>query len=95
MHYGMLIKQILRVLASECTSSFNSVDEVPGLARTIDEAVSLFKPFNERLKNMEDDDYERRFCKSYKDGDKETENEKPEKVEKPRWGIGWLFDELR
>ena len=70
---------------------YTSVDEVPGLAKTVDEAVRLFEPFKERLKNMEDNEYEGRFCTNYEDKDKDAAEETPEK---PRWGIGRLFNQF-
>ncbi|GJN78138.1 hypothetical protein PLIIFM63780_001631 [Purpureocillium lilacinum] len=42
-----------------------SADEVPGLAKTVDAAISLFEPFRERLEHMEDSGYRRRFCTDY------------------------------
>lgn len=71
---------------------YTSIDEVPGLAKTVHEAVSLFEPFKERLNNMEDNGYRGRFCANYEDENKDTADEKPEQ---PRWGIGSLFNELR
>ncbi|KAK4073277.1 hypothetical protein Purlil1_13116 [Purpureocillium lilacinum] len=71
---------------------YASVEKVPGLAKTVDEAVNLFEPFKERLKNMEDGDYRRRFCTNHRDEDTNTANEE---LEKPRWGMGWLYNELR
>lgn len=70
---------------------YNSVDEVPGLAKTVDEAVGLFEPFKERLEKMEDDGYRRRFCSGYQDEDKDMAKEEPKKA---RWGIGWFFNDL-
>lgn len=70
---------------------YTSVDEVPGLANTVHQAVGLFEPFKERLNNMEDDGHRERFCANHKEDDKDKANEKHEKA---RWGIG-LLNELR
>lgn len=30
------------------------MNEIPGLAKTVDEAIDLFEPFKEQLRSMED-----------------------------------------
>lgn len=92
MRYALTMDDKSEMMKDMGATFYSSVDEVPGLAKTIDKAVSLFEPFRERLENMEDDDYERRFCSGYEDEDKDTANKK---AKKPKWGIGRLFDELR
>ncbi|KAI4597980.1 hypothetical protein KJ359_003788 [Pestalotiopsis sp. 9143b] len=70
---------------------YTSVDEAPGLAKTVHESIDLFEPFRERLSNMEDDAYRGRFCAGYEyeNGDMAAEN-----LEKPRWGIWSLLNQL-
>ncbi|KAI1396730.1 hypothetical protein F4819DRAFT_474392 [Hypoxylon fuscum] len=92
MRYALTMNDKSEMMKDLGGTFYTSVDEVPGLAKTVHEAVSLFEPFKERLNNMEDDGYRGRFCANYEDEDKDTANEKPEK---PRWGLGLLFNELR
>ncbi|KAK2608889.1 hypothetical protein QQS21_002602 [Conoideocrella luteorostrata] len=92
MRYALTMNDKSETMKDMGATFYVSVDEAPGLAKTIDEAVSLFKPFKERLKNMEDNGYRRRFWTNYEDKDTEMANEKPGN---PRWGIGRLFNELR
>lgn len=91
MQYALTMNDKSEIMKDLGGTFYTSVDEVPGLAKTVYEAVSLFEPFKERLNNMEDDDYRARFCANYEDEDKDTANEKPEK---PRWGIASLFNDL-
>ena len=96
MRYALTMNDKSEVMKDLGGTFYTSVDEVPGLAKTVDGAVGLFEPFGQRLNDMEDNAYRRRFCTYDKDEDedknKDTGNEKPQK---PRWGIGSLFHELR
>jgi hypothetical protein len=70
---------------------YTSTDEVPGLAKSVEEAVGLFEPFKQRLNDMEDDDYRRRFCTEDQVTNEVTRNEEPKKQ---RWGIWSLVPDL-
>lgn len=75
---------------------YNSLNEVAGIAKTIDEAITMFEPFKERLRDMEDDKYRRRFYgHEDQEEDEDTTGEESENSGKPRWGIEWLFKQLR
>ncbi|KAI0387991.1 hypothetical protein F5Y04DRAFT_241447 [Hypomontagnella monticulosa] len=92
MRYALTMDDKSEMMKDLGATFYASVDVVPGLAKTVQEAVSLFEPFKERLNNMEDDGYRERFCANNEDEDKDTVNEKHDKL---RWGIGRLFGELR
>ncbi|UNI17156.1 hypothetical protein JDV02_003532 [Purpureocillium takamizusanense] len=95
MRYALTMNDKAEMMKDMGVTFYGSIDEVPGLGKTVDEAITLFEPFRERLKNMEDGGYRGRFCTNYKDEDHENKDAANEKLEKPRWGIGWLFNELR
>lgn len=91
MQYALTMDDKAEMMKEMGATFYNSVEEVPGLAKSVDEAVNLFEPFRERLRNMDDDSYRRRFCTDDKDEDEDMMNES---VGKLRWGIGWFFNEL-
>ena len=96
MRYALTMDDKSEVMKDMGATFYISADEVPGLAKTVDAAISLFEPFRERLEHMEDSGYRRRFCTDYmyedEDEDEDTVNEQPDR---PRWGIRWLFHESR
>lgn len=95
MRYALTMDDKSEMIKDLGGTFYISVDEVPGLAKTVNEAVGLFEPFKQRLLNMEDDAYRRRFCTSE---DKDTDTDKDTangEHQKPGWGIGSLFRELR
>lgn len=92
MRYALTMNDKSEIMEDLGGTFYTYVEEVSGLAKTVHEAISLFEPFRERLNKMEDDGYRGRFCVDYEDQDKDMVYEKPEK---PRWGIGSLFNQLR
>ncbi|KAK8119962.1 uncharacterized protein PG998_004588 [Apiospora kogelbergensis] len=96
MRYALTMDDKSEMIKDLGGTFYASIDEIPGRAKTVGEAVGLFEPFKQRLSNMEDDSYRNRFCTidegEDEDNDKGTANEKPFKQ---RWGIGSLFNELR
>ncbi|ETS83490.1 hypothetical protein PFICI_05366 [Pestalotiopsis fici W106-1] len=91
LRYSLSMDDKAEIMKELGATFYASVDQIPGLAKTVHEAVSLFEPFKERLKNMDDPAYSAHFCTWSEEQDKSTSNEK---LEKPRWGIWSLFNGL-
>ncbi|KAK0387378.1 hypothetical protein NLU13_5690 [Sarocladium strictum] len=102
LRYALTMDDKAEIIKSLGGTFYSSADQVPGLARSVDQAVGLFEPFKKRLKNMEDDDYRRRFCAHDGTEDVNSDDSVHQSSEagnhepkKPRWGTAWLFPELR
>lgn len=98
--YSLTMDDKAEVMQALGATFHESADEIPGLPRTVDEAVTLFEPFRKRLSDMDDPAYRKTSCQRDPDlqkshvriGDDQAPNETPQK---PRWGIWSLFPELR
>ncbi|KAG9253830.1 uncharacterized protein F5Z01DRAFT_656798 [Emericellopsis atlantica] len=97
MRYALTMDDKSEMIKELGGTFYISVDEVPGLAKTVGEAVGLFEPFKQRLNDMEDNAYRGRFCRHEKeDTDTDTDTDTgSEEIQKPRWGLWSLFHELR
>lgn len=99
MRYALTMDDKAEMMKELGATFYASIDDVPGLAKTVDEAIALFEPFKQRLNDMEDVTTRWRFCthtEDSKDRDTDTETDTAnEEPQKERWGIGWLFPELR
>lgn len=93
MRYALTMDDKSEMMKDLGSTFYVSIDEIPGLAKTVDEAVALFEPFKQRLTDMEDNAYRRRFRTHQDEG--ENTNTRKEETRKSRWGIGSLFPELR
>lgn len=98
MRYALTMDDKAEMMKELGATFHKSVDEVDGLAKTVEEAVSLFEPFKKRLENMEDNEYRQRFCSGdskQNEGDETVQQPEDVHSSRPRWGIASLFPDLR
>ncbi len=90
MRYTLTMDDKCEVMKDMGATFHDTLGEVPGIAKTVEDARNLFEPFRERLQKMEDDKYRRRFCTNHVYEDESEDEETAD--EKPRWGIWPLFN---
>ncbi|KAK2606048.1 hypothetical protein QQS21_003566 [Conoideocrella luteorostrata] len=95
MRYALSMDDKAEMMKDMDATFYDTIDEVSSIAKTIDDAKSLFEPFKERLGKMEDHEYAWRFCRDFEPQGKDDINDKDTAKDKPRWGIWSLFNELR